>query len=425
MNMHTHQHVHQFPNVPTSLPAKGKLPEDYRLGVYGWSFPVERIGEFINVHGRRIKPMLAMDINIPRDDFAEDVNSGKTPLEIMSLFANNFPCPHGCANCFNNAKLRNPVLRFDEVKNVIIQAKELGTESSKFLGPGELFANPRLFEILDLFADLNIVFGIFTKGAILGNDMLSNRYLGINSDELVRRVTAYPNTTFLVGGRSFDPTFENKLVPQNKREVKETFDYHKSRNLAIERLCQAGMNSDLARQRLAIACAPVTADNISGAFEIFIWGAERNIPVYLPPTMVSGKGRKFVAPARDVNFENAYIDLAVNVYVWAIKRGVVSLDCLLDKADGVHPYLGLVPCNQLTHGMYIHIDGSVRRCPGNDMPEFTIHSNVREKPLIDIWTDSVNYRTNLFNNRCVKDGFSLPRRFYSEVFERVKKQLGD
>ena len=91
--------------------------------------------------------------------------------------------------------------------------------------------------------------------------------------------------------------------------------------------------------------------------------------------------------------------------------------------DGAHPYIGLAPCNQLTHGLYIHYDGAVWRCPGNDTPNFVVHPNVRSKSLLDIWVNSVNYRINLFNNRCVKDGISLPRRFYTEVLERVESRL--
>lgn len=411
-----------FPNVRPILPSKGEIPHGYRLMVYKWSFPEERIGETVEVNGERVKKMLTFDLNIPEAGFAEKINlhSAGSP-EAKLAFVKNYPCPHACPGCFNNAELSNPIMTLPEVMDVVNQAKCLGLESMKFLGPGELLANRQLFYILDELAKRNIIAGIFTKAAIIGNDTLSQYYHGISSEELTRRLAAYPNTTFLVGARSFDPDMENRFIPQNLREFRERFDYHAARNLAIERLCDLGMNGDLMHQRLEIACAPVTTDNLEGAFEMYQWATERNIPVVLPPTMISGKGHKLEKAAAEVRFENDYIDLAVEVYAWAINRGVMTLDQLCH--EGASSYIGIAPCNQLTHGMYLHYDGQVWRCPGNDTPDFVIHPNVRNAPLVDIWKRSKNYPINQFNNGCVKDGISLPVRFYTEVLERVSARL--
>lgn len=415
----------QFPNIPAILPPPGQFPLGFRQMVWKWSYPPERIGETVYVPGHGdVKKLLTLDINIPRDDFADTVNRATTTGKAKDLFERNYPCPHKCPGCFNSAALNNPILTFGEIVDILDKAKALGLESIKFLGPGELLANPNLFTIIDTCLERDIVIGIFTKAAVMGNDMLAQHYHGMNSDELTQRLVAYPNVTFLVGGRSFDPDFENKqFIPQNVREVRERFDYHAARNLALERLCIAGMNADLMKQRMVIACSPVTADNINGAFEIYRWGAERNIPVYIPPTMVSGKGHRLEPGAKESQFENAYIDLAVDAYEWTIRRGIMTLPQL--EEEGAHPYIGLAPCNQLTHGMYIHYDGEVWRCPGNDTPNYIIHPNVRNSPLVEIWKNSVNYRVNLFNNRCVKDGHSLPHRFYREVVERVRVKLSE
>jgi hypothetical protein len=287
----------------------------------------------------------------------------------------------------------------------------------KFLGPGELIANPQLFEILDEFQRRKIVVGIFTKAALLGNDMLAFHYHGISSQELVQKLCSYENLTFLVGSRSFDPDLENLFIPRNTNEIKEKFDYHLARNLAIERLCKNGLNADLIKPRLAFVCSPVTFQNLDCVGKIYKWGAERNIPVYLPPTMVSGKGHKLVQKSLDQKFEDDYINLAVEVYLWAIERGIMTCEQFLE--EGPHPYIGVAPCNQLTHGLYVHYDGTVQMCPGNDTADFVVHNDVRKAPLLEIWKGSRNYAINRFNNGCVKDGVVLPRRFYSEVKERV------
>jgi len=405
-----------FPNIPAILPSKSELPNGTSRMIWKWGFPENRLGETLMVKGVECKKLLTLDLNIPESVFAEKVNSA--PLgQSEIVFSANYPCPHKCRGCFNNATLHNPILTLKEVWKIVDEALQLGLESVKFLGPGELLANPQLFEILDGFQKLDIVVGIFTKGALLGNDMLSHHYHVVSSQELTERLVSYPNVTFLVGGRSFDPHFENIFIPRNEKEIKEGFDYHKARGLALERLCKAGMNAELEKPRSAIMCNPVTFQNIGCVGEIYKWGAERNIPVYLPPTMVSGKGHCLVKKALDKKFEDDYIKLAVEVYLWAIERGVMTLEQF--SAEGPHPYIGVAPCNQLTHGMYIHYDGTVQRCPGNDTPDFIVHPNVRTAPLIEIWKNSKNYAENKFNNGCVKDGVALPKRFYSEVKARV------
>jgi MoaA/NifB/PqqE/SkfB family radical SAM enzyme len=424
-----------FPNIPAILPAKEQVPAGYALMIHKWSYPAHRVGETVTIGGERVNKLLTIDLNIPREDFAAAVNvlpAGSA--EAKKAFVTNYPCPHSCPGCYNNAELANPIMTLKEVMAVVDQAMELGLESMKFLGPGELLANPDLFFILDELAKRNIVAGIFTKAAIMGSDTLARLYHGIDAETLVSRLTSYPNTTFLVGARSFDPDRENDYIPVNLRELRgkfgdkfdlrkfrDEFNYHGVRNLAIERLSARGMNTDLARLRMAIICSPVTADNLDGAFEMYQWGTERNMPVYLPPTMVSGKGHRLVKRAADIKFENDYIALAAQVYVWAIERGVMTLERL--QNEGPHPYIGVAPCNQLTFGLYLHYDGQVWRCPGNDTPEYIVHKNVRDARLKDIWMQSANYSIQKFNNRCVKDGISLPERFYDEVLERVAARV--
>jgi len=60
---------------------------------------------------------------------------------------------------------------------------------------------------------------------------------------------------------------------------------------------------------------------------------------------------------------------------------------------------------------------------GNDTPDFIVHPNVRNASLKKIWMRSANYGVQEFNNRCVKDGFSLPPDFYDKVLEKVAARL--
>lgn len=411
-----------FPNVPAILPPKGALPRGYRSGARGWWIKRGRHTETVEIGGEHIKKLLTLDANIPGDDFADLINIHPPgSREANIAFGEMYQCTMKCALCFNDGTLKNYVLYLHEVFWILDQARELGIESIKFLGPGELLEKKELWEVLEYTKKHNIILGIFTKAGVLGSDWLARKYHGIGSEELLLRLLEYPNLNFYVEGRSFDPIWENRFVPIRDEEDKKHVNYYEVLCIAYERLCGAGLNSDLMNQRMTVMCNPVTHQNIGGVFEIYKWGIERNMPVYLPPTMVSGKGHLGEKAAIDELFAERFINLGVQVYTWAIERGILTLEQF--KEDGAHPYIGNTPCSQLTHGMYIHADGRVWRCPGNDGDDFQIDPDVRKTPLKDIWKNSRNYRINAFNNHCVKDGVSLPVRFYTEVEKRVEKHF--
>lgn len=386
------------------------------LDVWKWFFPEERIGEFVDIGDEKVKKLLHMDVNIPDDAFLSKVNSASFDSK-KKIFAKNYPCPHSCPGCFNNATIKNDILSLDEFKKIIFQAKKLGLESIKFLGPGELLTNPRLFEILDFLKNQDVVIGIFTKGALLGSDYLSQKYHNLSSEEFLNKLVEYDNTTFLIGGRSFIPEIENKYIPTKDPKLRDKFDYHTSRNLGLERLVNSGLNADPQKRRIAIMTNPVSTETIDSVFEIFTWGAERNIPVYVTTSMVSGKGHGLVKKQQQIDFEQKYENLAVQIYKYLLEKGVITKSRLIH--EGVSPYVGVAPCNQLTHGLYIHYDGEVWRCPGNDTEKFVAHPNIRESSLLDIWKNSKNYKINKLNNQCVKDGITIPSGFYKKVLSRV------
>lgn len=400
-----------FPDVEKSL----VMPKT--MGIWKWHFPESRLGETVMINGVEVKKMLTLDINIPEDSFVDVVNGAPLALS-TKVFAKNYPCPHACPGCFNNAKVHNTMMTLKEVIGIVDQALELGLESVKFLGPGELLANPKLFEILDALRERNIVIGIFTKGAIMGSDFLAQKYHGINSAELVEKLVSYDNTTFLIGGRSFDPKIENKFIPTRDPKLRKHFNYHEARNVAIERLCDAGMNSDPEKQRLSIQTIPVTEETLDGVLEIFKWATDRNIPSCVTTTMVSGKGHKYVKNQQGLNFETRYKKLVVGIYSYLLEKKITTISKL--ESEGISSYVGMAPCNQLTHGLYIHYDGEVWMCPGNDTQDFIVYNNVREGKLLDIWLNSKNYKINKFNNGCVKDGITIPDGFYKDIFEQLK-----
>jgi hypothetical protein len=268
------------PNIPETFP--GSFPKGYRPWIDGWSFSVDKMKETTEDGTYKL---LTLDISISDDAYVKVVNEG--PIETISERAEKeYKCDIGCKHCFEcKTDTNNPLMTFDEVKNVVEKAKELGLETVKFLGPGELLHNPKLFEILDFFEQENINIGIFTKGIILGDDELAQKNFGISAKELCQKLTDYSRVRLLVGFISADIGIEHARLQTSIENFSE------KRNTGIENLAEVGMNSDINKQRLALICAPVLRDNIDEAIEIFKWGTRRNIPVVLAPTMVSGKGQ--------------------------------------------------------------------------------------------------------------------------------------
>src|SRR3989338_7613685 len=200
------QLVNMFPNVSAILPPKGQIPAGYRSKARSWSFDRGRHTEQVLIGGQHIKKILTLDINIPGDDFAAMVN--KFPpgsKEANIAFGAGYPCSSECPLCFNEAALKNYVLYLSEVFRILDQARELGLESIKFLGPGELLEKRELWEVLDYTRNHNIVIGIFTKAGVLGNDWLAQKYHGVGSEELLKRLLEYKNVNYYLEGRSFDP----------------------------------------------------------------------------------------------------------------------------------------------------------------------------------------------------------------------------
>jgi MoaA/NifB/PqqE/SkfB family radical SAM enzyme len=220
------------------------------------------------------------------------------------------------------------------------------------------------------------------------------------------------NASILLGFNSFDPDIQDKMVGN-------VSGYTLKRNRALELLVKAGLNKHNPT-RIRLAANPVTIANYEGMLGIYKWGQIRSLSPLVCPTMISGRCRKDEDWKRITPSKRKLIDLATQIYVWNIKKGIQTLDQL--KRDGISAYFGTEPCNQVSCGVYITLNGTVLRCPGDDV---TIFGNVRRKSLKKIWQNCENYkRAGTFNCFCPpKDGKSIPANFYNEVLQQVTKHF--
>ena len=72
--------------------------------------------------------------------------------------------------------------------------------------------------------------------------------------------------------------------------------------------------------------------------------------------------------------------------------------------------------------MYVTLDGTVLRCPGDDI---AIFGNVKNSSVKEIWEGSENFkRKGVYNCGCPpKMGKTIPHGFFQEVMTRLENKL--
>jgi MoaA/NifB/PqqE/SkfB family radical SAM enzyme len=373
-----------IPDIPIKF---SRFPDNYVNDINGWAFDRKTV---------------------------ED-NKGK--LLTLDIDYGSY-CSLNCPACFRKNNSVDNVkheLQFDNLVDVILQAKKLGLRSVKFLGAGDPFENYGFLKFLRFLKEQEVIPLIFTKGHVIGENKLVIKYFseyGIYSGkELVSELNKC-NASIMLGFNSFDDEIQAKMVGRKP-------DYIHTRNRALELLVEEGFNNSNPT-RLALAINPITIWNVDETLEIYKWGRVRNLYCIVTPSMISGraKDRTWVAitPSKE-----KMLKLYSEIYAFNIKTNLQTVEQI--KEEGISSYAGAHPCNQVATGLYVSLNGKVLSCPGS---EENIEGNYWEKSLEEIWFNSMNYkkRSGTFNCGCIaKDGKSIPDRFYKEVYNLAIKNF--
>jgi MoaA/NifB/PqqE/SkfB family radical SAM enzyme len=368
-----------IPDIPIMY---NRFPCDYVNDINGWAFDKETI---IKNKGK----LLTLDV---------DYGSY---------------CSMNCPTCFKKENATDNdkhELQYSDLVDIILQAKKLGLRSVKFLGAGEPFENSRFLEFLRFLKQQDVIPLIFTKGHVIGNDELVRKYYGEygihDGYELVKELNRC-NVSIMLGFNSFDDEIQAMMVGGYP-------DYVYLRNKALQLLVNAGFNASNPT-RLALAINPVTIHNIDEAFEIYCWGRLRNFYCIVTPSMVSGRVKNNGWLCINPTDEKLY-KLYEDIYLFNIETGLQSIGQL--QKEGISPYAGGHPCNQVSTGLYITLNGNVLSCPGS---EENIEGNYWNTPLIDIWLNSENFkRSGMFNCSCIaKDGKTIPSKLYKDILNKI------
>ena len=448
MQNHKLAHKEAFAKrFPARFPGHAPLPEGFRNSTRGWPVRAETPGCY------------TADVEHVPDELVAKHNDPDSDYSLLSSYHPDL-CVHRCPSCFSEqdavyAKRNadgspNPIMTMRETFGVIDQLAAIAAsenhrfESVKFLGPGELRMNPELFDIIEEYAKRGITIGIFTKGALLGNDALARKYQGhkgINSaKEFVDRLAACGNVTLLFSFQSFDPETQQALVSRvvdgKSRGLR---GYHEIRVKALENLFASDFYKDGMTNRICAANTPIVPENIDESLDIYRFFIERGTPVIMTPTMVSGLGLVQLGRQRSVmnQFQERLIELYAQIYLFNIRKGIQTIEQI--RSEGIASYVGAAPCNQASNGFgLIRANGRVDMCPGRADGPDSIHGNAMDTSASEIWANSPNRLRgiadphNLVNNRCpAKDATSpeqnacrsFPYGFYDMVMARLEELL--
>lgn len=320
-------------------------------------------------------------------------------------------CSLHCPTCYRR---KNPVdssgtrdLTYDELLNVIDEARTLGLQSVKICGAGEPTEDRRFLQFVQDMTQRGIGVACFTKGQVLGSDSETNRIFGIDSAFTLCQQLFGLKVSFMLSWQSFRPAIQDAIVGKSGHSY--------IRDQVFDNLVRAGFNKPLPT-RLSLNSNPITKQNIHEIFNLYVFARKQNILPVTAVHMVSGEQYKnphFLSKF-DVSDQHK-IELWTRIYAWNIENGIHTMKNISD--EGISALPGISPCNQIACGMYITANGNVVSCPGSNV----IEGNVREKPLKEIWEASENKkRAGIFNCYCPpKDGITIPDDLYHQVLKNL------
>ena len=398
-------------NVPEVF--SGKFPQDYVNDVLGWG-------------------------NFSENELHKKMADGIFQLKCLDIdfgLGCSLNCPHCFKRTYNEDFDNNNKLDVDDYLTFIEEAKVLGLKSLKIVGAGEPFENPEILPFLRKMTEFGIHVSIFTKGQVLGDDILSKKYFGkygIETAEQLVQELFLLNTSILLGYNSYHKEIQGVYVGLQGNRLDTFFN---SRERALFLLCKAGFNAYIPRKatRLALIAAPFKTEYLEDILEIFKWARRRNIYTITCPTTESGDGRKEMKRISkqhaDVfeEYRKSAIDFYVKIYNWSIEQGIVKLEDFIKH--GVSLYPGAHVCNQTACGMYITYDGKVMQCPGFDNEVSLIDNDIREIGIREAWIHSPNYKRagqlRRFNFECIARTHTLHfthENFYAEIYNKVMQK---
>ncbi len=365
-----------------------KFGKEYFNGIEGWQFPEETVKE-ANKNGQ----LLTMDLDIPCIP-----QNGKKPL-----------CKLNCTYCFAKVgetsgtyyrpdKGDKP-LTMTEIKQKMIEAKELGLQSAKVIGYREPFEDGQIFDFIDFATENDIHLVLFVAGYTLGEDRFGGDLKKVVDFLATRKVS------LMVKFHTLNRNKEDQIVRfQGYSELRDKY---------LKTLLDDGRFNNKTPTRLGIenVIASQDSDELSSQYNYF--KICRNVFVDLdPPIPVGRTGTLEEAEKAGLLSQDKLIELCAKIYKSNQHDGI--------PFKGISPYFGGDPCTQLPNGLYLTLSGKVNTCCGGN----EAIGDVRENSLAEIFKNNPYRKKNLplYHDCPYRQATGVfTRKFIRKVKKRIKK----
>jgi len=292
----------------------------------------------------------------------------------------DFSMPCGCYNnCIFCGYLEyqkgKKLLNLDEIKSVIHQARELGCISMRIVGAGEVLTEEEALPILVETKKVGMSTAVFSCGDLLGDDAQCYKIHGFDGGELVARLAELGVTIML------------KYDSKQQDDLTRTPGYSEKRNIALERLMNAGFNLHTPTH-LGFGTV-VLGRNYKEIPEIVDYVLAHNIYVLNCALMPIGRAEQQYKELGITGKE--MIELAIKLYKIAWEYGV-PVDKILEQPGTIPDFPGGLKCFISAAGFFVGPDGTINPCETHSDASI---GNVRDVPLRVAWENKRNQRPRI------------------------------
>ncbi len=299
-------------------------------------------------------------------EFTEEefLNSGLLNIEFRAFTHN---CPLDCQYCFTNKS--DNTLTFDEIKDILMQLKALGTRTVNFVGEGEPSIDDKFMDVMSFCHEI----GLKAVAFLGGSKRLLDR-------DFVRRLKEYNVTVVLKCDSLFNEEYQNRITGSKN-------GYFKMRNRALKLLMEEGFNKPDCKGTTNLALNMiVTQFNKDEVLDVVKFGRENNIFVMACEFLPTGRsGREDFD--KDMMVSRGEMD--------EIRKEIREMD---ESYYGfIHPAFSSytsVPCT-IYGGIHIYGNGDVGRCAG----DATVLGSLQQESVADIWS-RIKLDKSLFLGNC-------------------------
>jgi hypothetical protein len=131
--------------------------------------------------------------NLSHSELAISVDRSRKKSVLLTVVMLTGKCEANCKICCTDRTYKgDEELKIEEISSIFNQVTKLGCKTIYIPGEGEPLLDKNIWEILDLSRQIKFNVIIFTNGIILSNNTLARKQWGMSSEEVVKKLSAYP-----------------------------------------------------------------------------------------------------------------------------------------------------------------------------------------------------------------------------------------